>query len=359
MELEYEHILKLSAQELHKKALEYKNRKDYDNYCIYMIMSANYNYKLAEDDLYDDYINKGSHYKQNYNVTLKFYEKTQEYSYSANYLGYMYNGGFGVYKNIVTALLFYKKAIGKNNKLAIVNLAHIYYLGDDLLSSNYEKAIGLLELPIIKDFSVSYILLARMYGNENYNNKNYTDAIKLYTLAIDKGDSRGMYYLGKAYFDGELDLQKDSIKGKELLEKAIIKGNTFSMFHLANEYSIGNNIKKDLIEARKLYESVIDNSVECLVNAAIEKLISLYNTDLKEQKEYAINYFLKINKPEKLKEIYKYDDYHIQLLKENYKIKKELNELKTHLEASPEGKLYLEAKEEWDINQKLNIKLKN
>ena len=40
----------------------------------------------------------------------------------------------------------------------------------------------------------------------------------------------------------------------------------------------------------------------------------------------------------------------VELQRENTEYKKEINELKTHIMASPEGELYFEAKKRWDIN---------
>ena len=94
--MEWHHITKLSGVELYEKALAFKKTHDLDNYCIYMTMSANYDYKLAKEDLIDGY---QLFRKQNHSKTKSFYEATQEYSHSVYYLGCMYCSGIGVIKD--------------------------------------------------------------------------------------------------------------------------------------------------------------------------------------------------------------------------------------------------------------------
>ena len=90
-------------------------------------------------------------------------------------------------------------------------------------------------------------------------------------------------------------------------------------------------------------------------SCAMQNLVYMYkSTNLKYDKSYVIDYFLKINKPEKLKDIYFHDDCVIELLVDNYKLRKknndlekEISDLKIHILASPEGELYFEAKKSW------------
>ena len=64
---------------------------------------------------------------------------------------------------------------------------------------------------------------------------------------------------------------------------------------------------------------------------------------------------IKINKLDILKELCGYNDYTILSIKENYdkqkiikKLNKENDELRTHIMCMPDGKLYFEAKCEWN-----------
>ena len=74
--MEFGHIIRLAPEELYIKALEFQQSKDYDNYCMYMTMSANYGYKLAEDNLHHDYDKENLYQYQNHLNTKPFYEQT-------------------------------------------------------------------------------------------------------------------------------------------------------------------------------------------------------------------------------------------------------------------------------------------
>ena len=229
--MKYKQILELPAEELYEKAMEFKNNKDYDNYCIYMIMSANYNYKLAVDDIMEDYNNHELYKKQNFTNTKLFYKATENYSYSCNCLGIMYDYGFGVKQNYEKAKKLYKKSIKKGNPDALYNLAIMYQWGAG----------------VKKDLSY---------------------AVSLYKMAIAREHVVAINNLGHMYHYGE-GVTRDQKKAKELYEKAIEKGSSAAIYNLVNLYK---------------------------------------HTDLKKNKEKAIKYFTKINKPEKLKDIYDSND---------------------------------------------------
>lgn len=392
--MEFDNIIKLAPKKLYRKALPFKKSNDYDNYCIYMIMAANYGYKLAHDDLAQDYSGNELHLKQNYSKTKQFYETTKKYAYSMNYLGYMYNMGFGVERNSDKAKELYEMAIVKDNSFSMHNLAYMYVLGEGI-SQDYGKAKELFEKAISKDNSNSFVGLALLYKNAHGVTRDYSKTIELYEMAITKGNSIAMNYLASAYYMG-MGVERDHNKAKELFEMAfskgnlgsidylgfiyrdgndvkdhdraielfkigISRGNTSSMHNLAAMYKDGRGVTQDLSKARELYELAIEkNDLE-----EIRSLINLYrSTTLKDDKQYVIDYFLKIDEPSKLKEIYNYDDFDVQLIvhnnqqiKEVTELRKENGDLKTYIMASPDGELYFEAKECWNAHSS-NVSLR-
>jgi len=225
-------ILSLNPEELYNKALIYKGQQDYDNYCMYMIMSANLDYHLAKIDLENDYENERLFERQNHKNTWKFYEATQQYSYSANYLGYMYE------------------------------------IEDDRWQR--DKAIELYELA--KDNIHAINNLARLCEDTQ------------------------------------------PLKAKELYEKSI-------------RIKVNKN--------------------------AVNKLVSIYrDSDLKNDKDKVIKYFINIGCENELEEIYQYSAEYITLIKtnmilleQNEKLLKETEELKAHIMNMPDGSLYFKAKE--------------
>jgi len=285
-----------SSEELYTKALQYKQDEDYDNFAIYLTMAANYGHEMAQDMLFKDADMK----KQNYSKTLEFYIKTSyvdndiiygekvdnfcdKNGYSIAYLGYMYDNGYGVVKNIQKANELHEKAIMKNIAYSMNALGYAYDRGTEV-PKDYIKAVNLFEMAVKKGYSYAMSNLALMYQYGTGVDTDYNKAIELCEMAIDKGD---------------------------------------------------NDIIKNLMILYKDNKDEID-------------------------KDIVIKSLSKINQLDCLKEIYGYGDDCISFIKkalvhekENDELKKEIDGLKNHIMASPDGKLYFEAKASWEKNKKI------
>ena len=71
------------------------------------------------------------------------------------------------------------------------------------------------------------------------------------------------------------------------------------------------------------YEKGVDKLVEVYKNKYLPRKLN--------NKQLVINYFIKLGKPEKLKDIYGYDDYSLYVMKQNSQLKKELADLELGL----------------------------
>lgn len=352
----YNHIISLSAKELYDRALIYKNDKDYNNYSIYMTMSANYGYELAKEDLHDDYDNYELYHNQDYSITKKFYEFTQDYGYSLMYLGYIYefedeDRDYDKAKN------FYELAIKKGNVPSINNLAVMYRDGR-VTTPDFQKAKELFKIAIIKGYMESINNLGTMYYKGKDVKLNINKARIYFQMGIDGGSSYAMTCLGKIYYN-----EHNYIKAKELWEMAIKKGNVHALNQLGLLYKRGQVIKRNFNRAKKLFELAIDKgNLDC-----INDLVDLYGQkNSANDVGYVINYFLKIEQAARLKQIYKYKNSEIEIFKEWYNLKIENNEQKNliaeyeaHIMASPDGKLYFEMKADWDVKVNKKPKLEN
>ena len=234
-------IINLSPDELYTKAVTYKQNGDINNYCMYMTMAANYDHELAKQDLDDDYHNDLVHLKQNYSITLQFYEATKDYGYSANYLGYIYgHGNSGTNKNTDTANKLYELGVIFGNMYAMANLG-LSYAGKD-----NAKAKELYELAANKGNCRAMNLLGNMY----YKDKNYIKARELYEKAmrVDKGTA--MQNLEKLYL--ETDMKKD-IEYTVNYFKSINKADVLIKIYKSDQY-----VKDILMENIKLYQQISD-----------------------------------------------------------------------------------------------------
>ena len=239
--MDYDHISKLSPQELYEKALEFKGAND-EYYWFYMIMSAHYMYVPTRSYIYDE-------------------------------------------SEAVWACLSKHKSVGK---------------------------IGI--------YTDSLCSLALMYVFGYHMLNNFDRAEELYEIAINKGNFKALSLLKNMYLCNNLNRNDKLIK---------------------------------------LCESFIEiNDNDMYKDASLAMLVETYRiAHMKNNTQYVINYFKKINRLDKLKEIYDIDDYllgmivnYSKLINKTNELEKENDELKTHIMASPDGKLYFEAKENWNKN---------
>lgn len=383
-----QHLYKLSGSQLYQKAIEFKLVENYDNYIIYMTVAANKEYQPAIDIIYSDKI----YQKQNYNKTLQFYQTTAndpylaQNSYSIHFLAYMYDCGHGVKQDNIKAISLYKLAIEKGCVVSLHNLAFIYFHDTN---KNYDKAIELYKLAIKKNYirSLGQIIAVwvKMYENdikaENcfcddyiydlvikndvtsqmhdlaflhekwFVPNDYTKALKLYNICLPRMYPSTLNNLAFMYYDGR-GVKKNYDKAIELWVNAVIHKCVASYENLGDMY-VSKNIEID--ETERLYKLAIEHDRPL----ALDKLVNLYTKSaFKDKKNEIIEYFNKINRLDKLNKLYKFDDYTISIIRDNYQYKSEINDLKnkitdleTHIAVSPEGHLYFEAKKEWDNNK--------
>ena len=157
-------ILKLSGKELYDESQIFKRLNDYDNYWIYLTMSANYNYERAQSELDTDLCKTELHLKQNHLATIKFYEATKEYHFSKDYLNYMHE-------------------------------------------------------------SVESIIQQRIDNIDECVKQEYSKQKESYEKAIEQGDINAMNDLAIMYRDGAPGIRKDRAKALELFKLAGDKGN--------------------------------------------------------------------------------------------------------------------------------------
>ena len=249
-------IYALSGKELYDQAIIFRKNKNYDNYMIYITMAANYDYQEAIDIIYLCDLYK----KQNYSLTLKFYEETAnntnlKNSYSIHFLAYMYYNGFGVKENQCKAIELYLKSIEKGNNQSLFNLISITDA-----EQIYHKIIMIYEQAIENGDVSALWKLAYIYqclSNNNSGINNLKKAKELYKIGIKNGDVASLYYLA-SYYESFNDNYKKYNKMIKLYEEAIMKGNFYSIIDLAHAYKNGEGVSKNKKKAIELFEIAIE-----------------------------------------------------------------------------------------------------
>jgi len=110
-----------------------------------------------------------------------------------------------------------------------------------------------LSLPIISPAQNTNITVkeANKKGDEYYDKKNYTEAIKWYRIAADQGDADAQYNIGFMYDNG-YGVKRDSETAVKWYQKAVKQGNPRGQFKLGCHYLWSSGVTKNPNEGVKL-----------------------------------------------------------------------------------------------------------
>jgi len=146
-------------------------------------------------------------------------------------LGYCYNHGQGVEKDISKAVGLYQQAADMGNPLAINNLGRCYEYGEGV-------------------------------------EKDISKAVELYQRAADMGNSAAMNGLGDCYYYGQ-GVEKDLSKAIELYKKSCDMDNKEALqnlYHLADVYEHGyDEIERNYKKAFDLYVYTYEKGLEKVI----------------------------------------------------------------------------------------------
>ena len=269
---------------MYKQALEYKAKEDWDNYLICLLESDEIE---ANKELHLFYRDTKWKSKTNLTHILPTIQKLiDKNNNEAQYLlGYMYHYGIIVKENYEKAIHYYTLSANQGHSSGQNNLGYMYHYGLGI-EQNYEKAIYYYTLSANQGYASAQNNLGIMYYDGRRVEQNYEKAIHYFTLSANQGAPNAQCSLGVLYHNGN-GVEKNNEKAIHYYTLSANKGNPHAQ----------NNLK---------------------LIPKIEK----------------IKYYSKIEKE--------------KLIIENELLKKEVEELKTHIHAMPDGKLYIEAKSHYD-----------
>lgn len=211
---------------------------------------------------------------KNYAEALKWWERAAQLGETAAQynLGYMYHAGEGTDKNESTAFYWYRKSAEGGHPGGQYNTGVYYLYG--------------VETPVNKEEALKWFRLAAEQGDENakkqlaaltpkpdpkpapktktdeelcdegaraYAEKNYADAVQIWSQLAEKGMARAQDCLALLYYRGD-GVEKDEKKAVEWYRKAAEQGRGNSCFNLAIFYERGIGVAEDLDEALRWAE---------------------------------------------------------------------------------------------------------
>ena len=193
------------------------------------------------------------------------------------------------------------------------------------VSHDYTNRLQFLELT--KQYAYSAFVLGEMYDRGTGVTQDFKMAKTLYEAAIkNRSCTFAMNNLAVLYKNGS---------GVDPDEKMVTKL-TRAANHFKSPHAMYKQACRDYDSS--LYKAAIKGLEDCIMlgyEKGVDKLVEVYKNKYLPRKlnnkQLVINYFIKLGKPEKLKDIYGYDDYSLYVMKQNSQLKKELADLELGL----------------------------
>ena len=189
---------------------------------------------------------------------IELYQKTADKgnAYAQNNLGLLYQNGEGVPKDLGKAVELYQKSADQGNAFGQSNLGFLYQNGEGV-PKDLGKAIELYQKSANQGNAFGQSNLGWLYQNGEGVPKDLGKAIELYQKSANQGNAFAQRNLGWLYQSGE-GVPKDLRKAAELYQKAANQGNAMAQVSLGWLYQSGQGVPKDLGKAIELYQKAAD-----------------------------------------------------------------------------------------------------
>lgn len=173
-------------------------------------------------------------------------------TFAMYYLGFFYQQGIGVVRNIEKAIDLYQKAADKGNSAAMVNLGVCYEKGKGADKNSF-KIIELYRNAAELGESEAMVNLGSCYLNGRHIERDFDKAFAFYQLAVERGNSMAMDYLGFCYLNG-IGIERNVNKAFTLFKLAIEQGYNKAKANLGYCYQNGLGVEQNFERAFDLYQ---------------------------------------------------------------------------------------------------------
>ena len=167
------------------------------------------------------------------------------------FLGESYHFGFGIAKNDVQAVKWWRKAAEQGDATAQFDLGHCYVAGDGVTKDTVEAIKWWRKAAEQGNVKAQFLLGVFCRAGEGAP-RNYEEAAKWHQKAADQGLAEAQLELGKLYASG-LGVPQNYQKAVELFRMAAEQGNVDAQGFLGFYYDLGQGVSKDEVEAYKWY----------------------------------------------------------------------------------------------------------
>lgn len=212
----------------------------------------------TKEQLYDRYLNAKTIEEQ-----IKWVKMSANLGYAPaqNDLGYFYDKGEGVNKDLNEAIKYYKLSAEQGYAIAQYNLA-ICYLKGEGVEKNLKEAFKYFKLSADQGHSQAQRNVGNFYFYGDVVEKNLKEAFKYYKLSADQGDYSSQNTLAYCYTN-EIGVEKNLNKAFIYFELSAKQGSPIAERNLAICYLNGYGVEKNLELAIEYFKlSAAQNHVE-------------------------------------------------------------------------------------------------
>lgn len=266
-----------------------------DDAIKWLSLSAGQKYTEAMVALYHIYAKEN-----NKNIAKKYLEEAVNYGNvnAINTLAYcLYHGDDGYKQNIEKAVALLDSGVSQKSIISMRRRADIYLKDGDV-----ERATELLKdagnmarswylKAIEQEYYKAYFNLAYYYENDiGGGGRNVKLAKEYYLISAEKGYEYAQYVVGNYYLHGVLGFEQNGEKAIEWLQRAADNGHPMAKNDLAVALFQGEECKKDIALALKLFEEAAQEKVP---NSLFSLGYIYYNgQEVQKDKIKAAHYFL-------------------------------------------------------------------
>ena len=171
-------------------------------------------------------------------------------------LGIMYSNGEGVSQDKAEAVRWYRKAADQGYASAQYNLGVMYDNGEGV-SQDKAEAVHWYFKAADQGHASAQFNLRVMYDNGEGVEKDLAEAVRLYRKAADQEDASAQFNLGSMYYNGT-GVSQDKAEAVRWYRKAADQGYASAKFNLGVMYSNGEGVSQDKAEAVCWYRKAAD-----------------------------------------------------------------------------------------------------
>ena len=197
---------------------------------------------------------------KNYQKALNFYLAiADKHADAMNQIGWCYQKGLGVEKDLKRARDYYRKAAEAGSIFGMYNYGCCYLDGDGG-EKNYTEAVKWFRKSADGKNAYAMVNLGWCYQNGLGVDKDLKAAREYYRKAAEAGSIFGMYSYGWCYMN-EVGGEKNYAEAVKWFRKSAAGKNANAMFNLGWCYENGYGVDKNLPEAARWYREAQKNGV--------------------------------------------------------------------------------------------------